>query len=260
MSRAKLPPMPKWPKEIPPLSPEQQAIADDFMHYWHEVLPQRFSIADRFGHQYVARTRPPDFHRTLEIGAGLGEHLSYERLSAEALSNYYAMDLRANMAEGLRRAFPGVNAIVGDCQRTQPYADGFFDRIVAIHVLEHLPNLPAAIRELHRLCHPDRGMLQVVIPCEGSLAYGLARRVSAQRIFEQRYHQPYKWFISREHINLPAEIMEELDPYFSMSRRTYFPFPVPILAFNLFIAFTMRPKPVRAALDDRAAVSAGRSA
>jgi SAM-dependent methyltransferase len=234
--------MSRWPKQIPELTSEQQAIADDFVHYWHEVLPKRFSVADRFGHQYVARTAPAEFTRTLEIGAGLGEHLAYETLSRAQLQNYYTIDIRENMAEGLRKAWPGVNATVGDCQKRQPFPDGFFDRIIAIHVLEHLPNLPAAIREVHRLCSPSRGLLQVVIPCEGGMAYSLARKMSAQRIFEQRYRQPYNWFIEREHINLPSEIMQELTPFFTLSRRTYFPLVIPIETVNLFIAFTMYPK------------------
>ena len=47
----------------------------------------------------------------------------------------------------------------------------------------------------------------VVIPCEGGLAYSLARRVSAQRIFEKRYGMSYRFFIESEHINVPREIM-----------------------------------------------------
>jgi SAM-dependent methyltransferase len=233
--------MSKWPKTLPPLTAEQQAIADDFVHYWHEVLPRRYSIVDRFGHQYVARTAPANFARTLEIGAGIGEHLEFERLSAEQIGNYYGLDLRANMLDTLRQRYPGVHAILGDCQQRQPFPNGYFDRIIAIHVLEHLPNLPAAVRELWRLCAPNRGVLQVVIPCEGSLAYTLARKISAQRIFEQRYKQPYDWFISREHINLPDEILGELSAHFSISRGTYFPIPMPIRACNLCIAFTASP-------------------
>ena len=30
----------KWPKTFPPLTPEQKRISDDFMKYWHEVLPK----------------------------------------------------------------------------------------------------------------------------------------------------------------------------------------------------------------------------
>lgn len=234
--------MSKWPKTIPPLTPEQRVIADDFMRYWHEVLPKKFSLADRFGHEYVARTAPADFGATLEIGAGLGEHLSYESLSPRQVRDYHGLDIRENMADALRKNYPDVNALVGDCQQTLPFSDGHFDRIIAIHVLEHLPNLPAAVRELHRLCNPQRGVLQVVIPCEGSLAYGLARRVSAQRIFEKRYKQSYGWFIKREHINLPGEVIEELAPYFSITSRTYFPFPVPLTTCNLFIALNLAPR------------------
>lgn len=234
--------MSKWPKTFPPLTPEQRAVADDFMHYWHEVLPRRFSIADRFGQEYVVRTASPGFLRTLEVGAGIGEHLAYERLTSLQRRNYYALDIRANMAERFRRAHPEINVMVGDCQDRLPFPDGYFDRIIAVHVLEHLPNLPAAIAELHRLCDPRRGMLQVVIPCEGSLAYGIARRISAKRIFERRYRQSYDWFIQREHINYPDEVMEELAIYFSISRRTYFPVPLPLSFCNLFIAFTLEPK------------------
>lgn len=236
--------MQKWPKHFPPLTPEQRAIADDFMHYWHCVLPKKFSVADRFGHEFVARTAPAGFERTLEIGIGIGEHLAYERLSPEQENNYYGMDLRPNMVETLNSSFPNVKAIVGDCQERQPFTDGYFDRIVAVHILEHLPNLPAAVRELHRLCNPDQGVLQVVIPCEGGMAYGIARRISAKRIFEKRYKQSYDWFINREHINVPDEIFEELQPYFLASKRTYFPLVAPVMTCNLFIAFTARPKPV----------------
>lgn len=252
--------MSKWPKTFPPLTPEQQAIADDFMHYWHEVLPKHYSSVDRFGHDYVVRTVPAGFSRTLEIGIGIGEHLAYERLSPEQLSNYHGLDIRANMIQTLQAVYPNVHAFVGDCQKRQPFPDGYFDRIIAIHVLEHLPDLPAAIRELHRLCDPKNGILQVVIPCEGSLAYGIARRISAQRIFEKRYRQPYDWFISREHINLPGEIVEELAPFFSLSRRTYFPLPLPVLACNLCIAFTSRPRSTVAAADGSPSATASRSA
>ena len=58
------------------------------------------------------------------------------------------------------------------------------------------------------------GRFVVVIPCEGGLAYSLARRVSAQRVFEKRYGMSYRWCIESEHINVPGEIIEECRPYF----------------------------------------------
>jgi ubiquinone/menaquinone biosynthesis C-methylase UbiE len=233
----------KWPKTFPPLTPEQVLINNDFVKHWHEVLPNRFGIIDRFNHSYPVKTAPGNFHRTLEIGAGIGEHLRYEKLTPEQEAAYHALELRENMSAAIRERFPRIQTITGDCQAQLPNPDGYFDRILAIHVLEHLPNLPAAVREMYRVCNKTSGVFSIVIPCEGGLAYSLARRVSAQRIFEKRYKQSYKWFIEREHVNRPHEILEELNPYFTISHRQFFPFRfIPAVWCNLVIGLTLKPR------------------
>ena len=237
-----LAPTEKWPKTFPPLTEEQKRISDDFMKYWHEVLPKRFGRIEKFNHGYPVRRAPANFRRTLEIGAGLGEHLEHERLTVEQEKNYYAVELRPNMTAALQQRFPRINAITGDCQQRLDFPDGYFDRVLAVHVLEHLPNLPAAVREMHRLCDKQSGVFSVVIPCEGSPAYTLARRISAQRIFEKRYNQSYRWFIEREHINRPHEILEELDPWFTVEHRSFFPLAVHAVFCNLVIGLTLRPR------------------
>ena len=231
-----------WPKVLPPLTEEQRRISDDFMKYWHEVLPQKYSVIDKFNHSYPVRTSSGTFRRTLEIGAGIGEHLEYERLTPLQEREYYALELRETMSRRIGQRFPRIQVVTGDCQQRLDFPDGFFDRLLAIHVLEHLPNLPAAVRETHRVCDKKTGRFHVVIPCEGSLAYSMARKVSAQRVFEKRYNQSYKWFIQREHINLPDEILEELAPYFTIQRRSFFPIPLPMQWCNLVIGLTLRPR------------------
>ena len=238
--------MSKWPKTFPPLSPEQEAIRDDFMKYWHEVLPRRYGSIERFNHTYSVKTAPAVFLRTLEIGAGLGEHLEWERLTPEQERNYWALELRENMSTEIRRRFPRVQTVTADCQQRLPFEDDHFDRVLAIHVLEHLPNLPATVREVYRLCSKSKGAFSVVIPCEGGLAYSLARRISAQRIFQKRYGQSYKWFIEREHVNRPHEILAELRPYFRVVSRHFFPLRVPAVFCNLVIGLTFEPRPVAA--------------
>jgi SAM-dependent methyltransferase len=237
----------RWPKTFPPLTAEQQRISNDFMKHWHEVLPQRFGLIERFNHGYPVRHAPAHFRRTLEIGAGLGEHLHYEKLTPAQEENYHALELRENMSRQISERFPRVRAISGDCQQRLDFPDGYFDRILAIHVLEHLPDLPATVREMHRLCDPNTGIFSVVLPCEGGMAYGLARRISAQRIFEKRYQQPYGWFIEREHINLPHEIFEELERFFQITHRSFFPLPLPLVFCNLCIGLTLRPRRVEQA-------------
>jgi SAM-dependent methyltransferase len=234
----------KWPKRLEPLNGDQQAVYDDFVKRWHEILPQRYGLIERFNHEFPVQNSHGDFSRTIEIGAGLGEHLRYEPLSPAQQEGYFAVELRENMAQQIRADHPQVTAIVGDCQDRLPFPDGDFDRYIAIHVLEHLPDLPACVREAWRLLDKDRGQLLAVIPCEGGLTYSLARRISAQRIFERTYRMPYAPFIAREHLNRPAEILAELDPYFTLERRRMFPVPfVPLTSVNLCIGLAMRPRP-----------------
>ena len=234
----------KWPKILPPLTPEQKQRSDEFMKLWHEVLPNRYGLIEKFNHNFPVRHSPAGFKTTLEIGAGLGEHLHYERLTPEQERNYYCNEFRENMAAEIRRRFPNVQTVVGDCQQRMDFADGFFDRVIAVHVLEHLPNLPATIREAHRLLNRQNGRFLVVIPTEGSLAYSLARKISAERVWNKRFGGGYAEFYKREHINLPHEILAELAPYFTIESRSFFPLPfLPLVSINLCIGLELKPRP-----------------
>ncbi len=236
----------KWPKILPPLTAEQRRISDEFMKLWHEVLPRRFGLMERFNHAFPVRHSKPGFATTLEVGAGLGEHLRYERLTPAQEKGYHCLELRENMAAEIRREFPNVQVLTGDCQKRLPFPDGYFDRVVAVHVFEHLPDLPKALAEIHRILNKERGQLLIVIPTEDSLAYKIARKISAERIYKKNFGGDYSWFYKREHINLPAEIQEEMAPYFVLKKRSWFPFFfTPRLFCNLCLGLSLEPRAVR---------------
>jgi SAM-dependent methyltransferase len=231
----------KWPKPVPSLSPLQKFIADDFMQYWHGVLPQRYGLVETFNHTYPLRHLPQgQTWRTLELGAGIGAHLAFERLDTQ---DYHCIELRESMAEVIRQRFPTATTVTGDCQKRIPYDDAHFDRVVVIHVLEHLPDLPMAVAEVERVLKPG-GIFSVVLPCDPGLAYEIARKISAERLFKAKYCIPYGWLIRREHINSPAEILYLIGKRFDIIDKSYFPLHIPIVNLNLCIGLTAR-KPAR---------------
>lgn len=227
---------PSWPKRLPVLTDEQERIREDFYQLWLETLPRKYKLLERFDHRYPARRHRPG-ESTLDIGAGIGEQLAYEDLDDQ---EYVALDVRQDMLDRLSKRFPKAKTVRADPQLQIPFEDGYFDRVNAVHVLEHLPNLPAALREIHRVLRPD-GRLVVMIPCEQGLMHRFARQISARPLFEKTYGTSYDWFVATEHCNLPWEIDYELRRLFSVGQRSFFPFLVPSVNLNLAIGLTCTP-------------------
>jgi len=225
-----------WPKTRPELTPEQEAVMEDWYgHFLANVLPDSFGWIERFNHTYALRSSL-EGSRTLEVGPGNGSHLSYEDLPRQ--EEYVALELRESLSSTITDQYPNVRIVVGDCQATLDFPDETFDRVLAIHVLEHLDNLPAALREIARVMKPT-ARFSVVIPAEGGLGYGLGRRLTVQRQFERRYDMPYEWIIRYEHINRAREVMAELQRTFRIEQRSFFPLRVPLVDLNLVIGLTL---------------------
>jgi SAM-dependent methyltransferase len=236
----------KWPKKLPQLTEEQQKISKDFMgRHLHALQNKWYGFVDVFNHKYplyslkLLRNRGKrELLRTLEIGAGIGQHLIYENYAQQ---EYHCNELLPELCMEIKKRYPEVNVTPGDCQKRFSYKDAYFDRIIAIHVLEHLPNLQATICEMRRLLKPD-GLLSVVIPCEGGVATKIARNLSARPHFERLYKQSYDWFIKSQHINMSDEILHELSQHFLIIHSVWFPLLVPSVNLNLFIGLTLKPK------------------
>jgi SAM-dependent methyltransferase len=194
-------------------------------------------MIEAFNHGFIAKLRVPDRCRTLEVGAGLGSHIQFEDLQRQS---YHCLEYREALCRQLTRQLPQGRVVCGDIELRQPWPDGFFNRIIAIHVLEHLRNLPAALREVRRLLTPG-GCFDVVLPCEGGLAYSVARKISAERLFRRHFRMDYTPIIRNEHVSTLAEIEAELARDFAVERRSFFPLRIPIRAWNLCVGLRLRP-------------------
>lgn len=221
-----------WPKPKPQLSDEQEAIVADWSkHFLGSVKTSQFDWISRFDHEFAAKSAMSSL-RTLELGAGTGTHLSYE-----PLGDYVALERSPDLAAEIPRR-EHLTTVLNDCEEGLPWRENSFDRVLAIHVLEHLYNLPAAADEVVRVLKPD-GLFAVVIPCEGGRIYSTGRRFTTQKRFEKRYGVPYDWIIRFEHCNTAQEVIEVLSTRFQIRRSEFFPFRVRSVDLNIVIGLEL---------------------
>ena len=223
----------KWPKIRPELSPDQEAVFADWnREFSGSIKSSRFSRVSTFDHTFPLASYGAG-QRTLEIGAGSGTHLAWEREG-----QYVALERSAEVAKLIPQR-DGLEIITGDCEKSLPYEDDTFDRVLAIHVLEHLYNLPGALREVRRVLKPS-GLFSVVIPCEGGLTYSLGRTFTSKRIFERRYGTSYEWLIRYDHCNTAREVLAEVAELFTISSWRYWPLRIPSIDLNISLGLECR--------------------
>ena len=216
----------KWPKQRPELSQEQRRIMRAWYDYWLPLLNQRFGMVGKFNHNFALRSSNRGL-KTLEIGVGEGRHAELE-----ASENYYGIELTPGFMQYRTRM------VAADAEKGIPFQSNSFDRVLAIHVLEHLANLPAALEEVNRVLRPG-GVFSVVIPCEGGIGYSIGRNLSVRPVFEKKFGKNYDWMIAYDHINAAHEVLAELRARFLVTRTTYFPLRVPVVDANLCIGLEM---------------------
>lgn len=226
---------PEWPKSVPVLTPEQQMAREGFMLGWHEILPKKYALVEDFNHSWISKLPIKRNSKSLEVGAGIGEHFFWENHN---IQTYYQLDYREEFCRLIRENTKSDLVFCDDIQNKTQFEDSSFDRVLSVHVLEHLPNLPAALMEIKRILKDD-GFFDVVIPCEGGLAYSIARKISAQRYFEKTFKMDYLPIVKSEHINTFPEIMDELKMYYKVERSSFFPLKVPFYPVNLCTAMRL---------------------
>lgn len=155
--------------------------------------PYRHHIAKRIAYVKRVLTRHIDglgrVPVTLDLGCGDGNNLSWlGNLPVFLMASDYNLDrlLRA------RRRAPGIKLFMADVTDC-PVLDDSVDIIFFNHVLEHIPDDSAALREVYRILRPG-GLLVLGVPNEGAffwrLAYWLQPSVRAKTDHVHFYTAP----------------------------------------------------------------------
>lgn len=196
------------------------------------------SFAMRASHKLVEREFGPErsFARVLEIGAGTGEHLPFVRHQFDeyVLTDHDAEALQVARRK-IKRGEKGKIAFEVQSGGGLTYADQSFDRVLAVHVLEHINQPHLAIKEWLRVLKPG-GVLSILIPTDPGVAWRLGRHLGPRRSALAQ-GIAYDYVMAREHVNSCNNLIAILRHYFPNAREAWWPLPVPSIDMNLFFAF-----------------------
>jgi len=141
---------------------------------WERDTGVEARLLDRYRTKLLQQIEPLTPERVLDVGCGEGLLTGWlsERLPGATVEGFEG---RAEAVEEFRVRNPGLAVHQGDLYAL-PFADGEFDLVVALEVLDHLEDPAAALRELHRVS--SRAVV-VTVPLEPAFRLGsLARRRS----------------------------------------------------------------------------------
>jgi len=125
--------------------------------YWWFIARRQLAI-DIIRRELGGRTDA----RILDVGCGTGSNLQ----AFAELGSITGIDASPEALSFCRRR--GVDTVTLAAIEALPFADGTFDVVTAMDVLEHTDDDLAALAELHRVCKPG-GLLLATVPAYGFL-------------------------------------------------------------------------------------------
>lgn len=192
----------------------------------------------RASHKLVEKAYGEQMHfgRVLEVGAGTGEHFSFVRHSFD---EYTLTDLDPKTLEVAKRKLANVHdgKIRFDVQAGGglSYSDNTFDRLVAIHVLEHICQPHLVLKEWTRVIKHG-GTISILIPTDPGFAWRLGRRLGPRKNAIAK-GIAYDYVMAREHVNSSNNLIAMLRHFFPKSQEAWWPMLIPSIDINLFFSF-----------------------
>lgn len=187
-------------------------------------------------HRLMEETLPNGciYDRILEVGAGSGHHFPYVKHSYK---QYVMTDSSHAMLEIASQKYAsqlssGSLIIENQNATALTYPDHSFDRLIATHVLEHLPNPVNVLREWSRVVRAN-GIISIVLPCDPGMLWRLGRHLGPRRN-AMKLGIAYDYLQAAEHINSIFNLVVFVRHHFDTVSELWYPTRIPIPDLNLF--------------------------
>lgn len=219
-------------KKYRPL-PNYEEMVDRWLASYDQSNYERGISASvlRKTHALLERDFGPEtnFPHVLEVGAGTLAHLPFIR---HGFDRYIASDFDQKVLDIAGKADLPTRVELLKLDGTElPFEANSFDRLIATHVLEHLPNPHLVIQEWVRLLKPG-GVLSLILPCDPGMAWRFGRYFGPRKQ-GKKAGLPYDYYMAREHINSIFNLRHILRYHFPKRHENWWPMRIPVPDVNL---------------------------
>lgn len=193
-------------------------------------------------HYLLEKTIPlgMNFESVIEVGAGSGHHYPFVR---HECSKYVMTDSGDEMLAVAKRNYEslileGKVAIEKQDASRLTFPDASFDRLIATHVLEHIPDPVAVLREWNRVVKKG-GLISIVLPCDPGMLWRLGRHFGPRRNAE-KLGLPYDYVQAADHVNSIFNLVVFIRHHFEDISELWYPARIAAPDLNLFYVCHIR--------------------
>jgi phosphatidylethanolamine/phosphatidyl-N-methylethanolamine N-methyltransferase len=199
----------------------KRTLAGAFLHKSHYLLEHSLPEID-------------GMQRIIEVGAGSGHHFPYVKRN---FSTYMMTDgsqdmLSISKEKYVKEINSGIVQVEQQDATHLSYETASFDRLIATHVLEHLPNPVQVLEEWNRVVRPG-GLISIVLPCDPGLLWRFGRNFGPRRN-AKKLGMAYDYLQAVEHINSIFSLVVFIRHHFEYLTESWYPIRFPMPDLNLF--------------------------
>ena len=180
--------------------------------------------------------RREDQH-VLEIGAGTGHH--YQFVDKSKIASYVITDGSDSalklISEKYQKEIQQGSIVVkqADALDLTAFNDKKFDRVIATHVLEHIPAPIDALKEWSRVLKQG-GILSLVLPCDPGMLWRFGRYFGPRRTAVKAGLLHYDYIQAIEHVNPIFNLYQIINYHFDQTIDMWWPCRIAFPDINLF--------------------------